>query len=447
MPEFDVDPSPGQPKILFIGWPESSHTHSWIDLLEGSAFNYRLFCLPAAEPPAEWPVRCYLTASGLPIRSEPMRRTVFPPPPRSIHRAIQLVRGAAGYDNQTGGDGTRDPVSRLARVLDRVYRSKHAISLEQALAKVIREWRPDIVHTLGFDPASYFYLRTMKRHGPLSAGRWVAQARGGPDIALQRYAPDTLPLIKEVFSRCDHFIADNQQNYDFAQTAGLAERKIRNPGMGVVSGPGGLDLEGLRTRWTLLPSRRDRIVVWPKAYEINSAKAMPVFEAIMTVWNQIQPCRIEMLWMTQPEVRIWYEKLFPEHIKRDCPAHSRLSREQTLDYLAKARVMLAPSLSDGIPNAMMEAMALGAAPIVSPLDTIADVVRNEENVLFARNLYPDEIAKALVRMMSDDELVDRIATNNLNHIRKLADRKVVRERAVFFYEEVAHQARKEHFSR
>ena len=203
-----------------------------------------------------------------------------------------------------------------------------------------------------------------------------------------------------------------------------------------------VDVDALRSMWQLYPSKRERVIVWPKAYELYTSKAMPVFEAILKVWDRIQPCRIEMIWMVQSDVKIWYEKLFPEHIKASCPTYGRLTREETLARIANARVMIAPSLSDGIPNTMMEAMALGAAPLVSPLDTIVPVVKNEENVIFARNLYPDEIAEALVRLMSDDSLVDRMADNNLVRIREMADRKQVRERALVFYEEVARLSRR-----
>lgn len=441
MTESDADPHPGRPRILFIGWPATSHTQSWIDLLQGADLNVRLFCLAAGEPPADWPVYCYLTAPEAPYSNSPNRRTVYPAPSNSPHYIAYLYRSALGSGNRIPTSGLGRIISGIAGALDRIYAKKYSASLEEALCRVIRNWQPDIIHTLGFEPASYLYLKSRKRYGLAGIGRWVSQARGGPDLALNRYSPEFCPLIQEVFANCDHFIADNQQNYDFALASGLDEAKVTTPEMGVVSGPGGLDIDALRSLWAEPPSRRERVIVWPKAYEINTAKAMPVFEAILQAWDRIQPCRIEMLWMTQPDVQIWYNKLFPPEIKRQCPAHLRLSRDETLAHMAKARVMMAPSLSDGIPNTMMEAMALGAVPLVSPLDTITPVVRAEENVLFARNLYPDEIATALIRLMSDDALVDRIAANNLVRVREMADRKLVRKRAIAYYEEVALLAR------
>jgi glycosyltransferase involved in cell wall biosynthesis len=108
-----------------------------------------------------------------------------------------------------------------------------------------------------------------------------------------------------------------------------------------------------------------------------------------------------------------------------------------MDLMLQARVMLAPSLIDGTPNVMFEAMAAGAFPILSPLDTITGLVEQGRNVLFARNLYPEEIAEALIRAMSDDELVNRAAELNLELVGRLANRKEIRPRVVHFYESMA----------
>lgn len=434
---FEADPYPERPKILFIGFPESSHTHSWIGLLDEFKFNVRLFALPSAESPDGWPIKTYLTRSGAPRFDDATRKTVFPPPESSPLGLASKAKAALDRGQLGARSLTRRLIESGVGLAERFGHGNNPITIEEALANVIRQWKPEVIHTLGFDSASYFYLRTRKQYGLEGIGRWIAQARGGPDIALQRYSPEFAPKIHEVFKTCDHFIADNQPNYDYALSAGLTQEKIANPGMGVVSGAGGMDVDALRSMWQLPPSKRERIIVWPKAYELYTSKAMPVFEAILKVWDRIQPCRIEMIWMVQSDVQIWYEKLFPEHIKASCPTYGRLSRDETLTRIANARVMIAPSLSDGIPNTMMEAMALGAAPLVSPLDTIVPVVKNEENVLFARNLYPDEIAEALVRLMSDDDLVDRMASNNLVRIREMADRRQVKVRALAYYEEVA----------
>jgi glycosyltransferase involved in cell wall biosynthesis len=94
---------------------------------------------------------------------------------------------------------------------------------------------------------------------------------------------------------------------------------------------------------------------------------------------------------------------------------------------------------------MWEAMAAGALPIVSPLETIRPIAEHERNVLFARNLYPHEIAEALCRAMSDDALVDSVAKRNLEVVRRRADRSKIRPRVIEYYESLAKEQRQEAF--
>src|SRR4029079_17938236 len=145
------------------------------------------------------------------------------------------------------------------------------------------------------------------------------------------------------------------------------------------------------------PSTR-RVILWPKAYECPWSKALPVFEALTQYWQRLPEGEIHML-ATVPESRMWFHAM-PAAIKRACVIDERIPRDAVLQLMGRSRVMLAPSLVDGTPNSMFEAMATGAFPILSPLDTIRPLVRDGRNTLFARNLYPDEIGEALVRAMT-----------------------------------------------
>jgi glycosyltransferase involved in cell wall biosynthesis len=201
-----------------------------------------------------------------------------------------------------------------------------------------------------------------------------------------------------------------------------------------VPGTGGIDVDTLAAGWHGRPSSR-RLILWPKAYDCTYSMALPVFEALKLSWERLRPCEIHMLVMT-PETRAWFRTL-PEEIRASCRVEERVPRARVLELMTRARVMLAPSLVDGTPNSMLEAMAAGALPVVSPLETIRPVVAHERNVLFARNLYPHELADALTRAMTDDQLVDEAATRNLELVRRLADRADIRRRVVAYYARLA----------
>jgi glycosyltransferase involved in cell wall biosynthesis len=403
--DFDVDPHPGRPRILFIGFPTSTHTHSWIDLLENAELNVRLFALPTGIPPEGWKVKTYVTAATS-LQLDPGTR-------------VRLY-----------------PRGRVRRLCKRSFARLFLGGVEELrcrwLAQAIQRWRPDVIHTLGLDPAGYFYFRVRGRFGLAGIGKWVLQLRGGSDLALSRLDPEASVRIGQILRECDQLISDNEQNFSFALDMGV--RKEQMSPLGTVPGTGGVDVTSLAKSWHGFPSSR-RIILWPKAYECPWSKALPVFEAIKLIWDQIQPCQIYMFSMT-PETRMWYWAL-PERIRQCCHAEDWIPRDRLLELMGQARVMLAPSLVDGTPNSMLEAMAAGAFPIVSPLETIRSLVENERNVLFAHNLYPHEIAETLYRAMTDDALVDSAAERNLELVRRRADRSKIRPRVIEYYERLA----------
>jgi len=403
--DFDKDDYPGRPKILFVGVGESTHTHAWIDLLRDEPFNVRLFCTSEGIPPDDWPVRTYITA----FEHGPLNLATR----ATLHPSDRLLRFAK-------------------RNIARVRRVGVSEMADRWLAKIINDWRPDIIHTLGLESAGEYFFRLRRRFGLEGIGKWVLQLRGGSDLALAHLDADRRTVIAEALRGCDQLLSDNQQNFRIARELGVREDQLSR--IGTVPGTGGVDVDALASRWSTPPSSR-RVILWPKVYECPWSKALPVYEALKMCWDRLQPCELHLLAMTD-EARMYFWTL-PEEIRRGCRLMYRVPRSEALTAMMSARLMLAPSLVDGTPNSMFEAMAAGAVPIVSPIETISAIVENERNVLFARNLYPEEIASALVRGMTDDALVDDIAQRNLASVRRLADRREVQPRVANFYTSLA----------
>ncbi len=396
-------------RILFIGLGENSHTHSWIDLLEGASFNVRLFSMPTGSPPDAWSIPTYVSSYFGPRVKSSTRTPLYPANP--IRRFVKR---------------------QTARALG--FPDSHAMA-GRWLAKILREWRPHIVHTLGIEQGGEFFLNVKRKYGLEDTGKWVLQTRGGSDLALTHLDPERRKQLVDILGACDQLISDNEQNFQIARELGVREEQLAS--IAPVPGTGGVDVEGLRKQWQGPTSSR-RAIVWPKAYDSAWGKMLPAFEALKMISNRIQPFEIHMLSMTA-ESRMWFWSL-PEEIRRSCRPRERVARAEVLELMPKARVMLAPALIDGVPNSLYEAMACGAFPIVSPLETIVPVVKNEENVLFARNLYPEEIAAALERAMTDDALVDHAAERNLELVSRIANRERIRPRVIKFYENLAGNA-------
>ena len=404
IPNPFVDSYLDSPKILFVGLAQSTHTHSWINLIADQAFNIQLFGMPGGIPPEDWSIKTYLT---VPASSKIPGTRKY------------MYTGLVGRISRHMFNHPRRDILRIGR------------SPDIWLKKLIETWKPDIIHTLGLydEQGGLFYYQCRKKYHLEKYGKWIVTLRGGSDLALRKHDPVFSRQIRDIFVDCDQIITDNLVNVDYIKKLGIPETKIAS--VVPVPGTGGIDVDRLASLWDKLPSQRERIILWPKAYESPWSKALPVFEALKLCWKNIQPCEIYML-AINPEAKMWFWDL-PLHIREHCHLLDRIEQAKVFELLVKARVMLAPSLVDGVPNSLYEAMACGAFPIVSPLDTIKPVVQGEKNVLFARNLYPQEIADALTRAMTDDSLVDRCARENLKLGRRIADHKQISIRITDYY--------------
>src|SRR5574341_194396 len=463
---FELDPYPGNPKILFVGLGYSTHTHSWIELLSNARMNVRLFSVPGGGvPPPDWRIRTYICEPSLqlPEALDPNTRQSLYPRPEDIKlfenetrkfeselekRRIALEGTFLFKFSVFGKDVLNFAGKRLgmpllyldyARYPDLKMptpKSPLAASPEEWLAKVIQEWRPDIIHTLGLfnGQGGEFYFDVRRRFGLEEIGKWVLQLRGGSDLALNRLIPEIADRLGEILKGSTQVVTDNIQSIQYLRDMNVRDEQL-SP-LIPVPGTGGIDVNHLASIRTIKTSQSHEIV-FPKGYELAWSKCLPVFEAFQLGWDRIAPCTVHILNVTS-EIRSWFYAL-PAPIRESCVIHDRIPRRDFFSLLANARVLLIPSLVDGVPNSMYEAMALGVFPIVSPLETIRTVVEAEKNVLFARNLYPDEIADALTRVMSDDVLVDSAAKNNLELVKKVADRAVIGRRVIEYYEVLAGQ--------
>lgn len=393
-------------RILFIGELHSSHALSWIDLLSSSKKEFEVYGL-------------HISSTPPPIVDFPITDAMY----LSFFQQHFLVKFNKFY-NHIGLKTKKQKIEKIYGYGQ--YNSYQLTNIKRAL----QTFKPHIVHTLGVFPASAFFIRLISEKNIGYRPKWIVQARGGPDIALNRKSPILEKEIKSILDRCDYFIADNQQNYTYALDMGLNPEKLST--IGAVPGTGGIDTALFDD--VPLPSKKERLILWPKAYNCIQSDGMVVLEALRLALPRIGKFRLIATAAT-PDVEYWFNEFFG-HYGTQVEIHTRLPREQLLEIYRSARVLLAPSLSDGIPNSMYEAMASHTVPILSPIDTISSLFLNNIHTIYAPNLDPKAIAEALVKAMNDDVLADSIAKTNSAWLPTLAGRNKIRHLVTCMYHDV-----------
>jgi glycosyltransferase involved in cell wall biosynthesis len=405
-------------KILFIGLAESSHTTSWIELLENSEIEYRLFALPTGARPDSLKIPVYLSSHRFFLKPKqfPIMRI------SSIARIKSLILFLKLKLN-----------TNFARRIRKYFKIKEVKSkaiqfaVIPSLISVIKRFKPDIVHTLGVFDASVLFREVSPRFPSIN---WVMQVRGGPDLDYYYLIESRKSTIQDILSKIDYLICDSEFNYNLAEKLGADTSKFK---LGVVSGAGGVKLKSSKNRTF---DKNSQTVIWPKAHEGVSAKALPILEAIKLALSEIVNINFEIFCLDQEEVQLWIQSNLPSEIRERFKIYERVGREEFMSHLSKSQVLLSPSLMDGIPNVLIESMALGVVPIVSPLNTIKEFVSDPENVYFARNLYPNEIANALIKSLSEETCNERKIENNYDLVKKIYDRDKVRLKVNEFYNKI-----------
>ncbi|MBD3387397.1 MAG: glycosyltransferase [Candidatus Altiarchaeales archaeon] len=78
---------------------------------------------------------------------------------------------------------------------------------------------------------------------------------------------------------------------------------------------------------------------------------------------------------------------------------------------ASSDVFVLPSLSEGMPLVLLEAMSVGRAVVASNVDGVPDVIEDGVNGLLVEPARPDLLADALNRLLGDDALLARLSEN------------------------------------
>jgi len=391
-----------KPKILFVCYANSTHAQGWINLLQGSSFETRVFTTRLSSTDIgwapDWNFSTYVTIQ--PEITSRMKGQVF-----------WLLPG----------------VPRL-KAISSCLDGRFNLTVRY-LRWVIRTWKPSIVHSLSMDKGGKLVRAALEGIPFEQRPRWVVSSYGN-DICLDLFDVDKSENIKSILSQCDGFMADCQRDRQLAVSAGLNAAKLALKL--AVPGPGGLDLD-IFARLRQVSSPRRSILV-PKAFEREHAnRTLVILEAFRILGDEFLKDFDIHLNMCSKNVKAYLRQM-PDWLQQRVQCHATLPQDELFTQMAQARVVIAPSIMDGTPNVMLEAMAAGALPILSPIDSIQEWIKDGENGLLAHALYPDQVAASLRRALLDDDLFERAQRMNWEIVCQRADRCKVRQEVLEYYQ-------------
>lgn len=394
-------------RILFVAMSESVHFARWLRQLEGLGWEIHLV-------PCEWPSKLYPSITEITLHGVGWFRPAGLPESVQTPMPLWLPANGSYRVHQWG-----------CRWLPEL------LSMPRQLASVIQKVRPHVVHALEMQHSGYLVSDAL---GLLSSGKSnhnppLIYSSWGSDLYYFGKDPDHSCRIKKVLQSADYIMTDCQRDITLANQFGFTGECL-----GVFPGPGGYQTSAMRKMGeNSHPSSRRVIMV--KGQQNWAGRALIALAAIQKCAEKLAGYEI-VVYYTNDIVQA-----VVQHMQRTTSLNIKAlighqPHDEIIRLMGKSRIALGLAVTDGVPNAMLEAMVMGAFPIQSDTGATGEWIEDGRNGLMVQ---PEDVAgveAALRRALSDDVLVDSVAVINRRLTDERIDESVVRPRVIAAYERV-----------
>ena len=295
--------------------------------------------------------------------------------------------------------------------------------------QLVKEIHPDLVHALRI-PFEGMLASAMPPGIPLVVSIW------GNDLTLHARGSILMTrLTRRTLQRADGLIADAFRDLRLGQEMGFANGR---PTL-VVPGAGGIRFDEIESasRTGALPEELPDvpIVVNPRGQRPGSLRQDVFFQSIPLVLEKFP----QALFICPPlvgdqESQHWVETL---GIQSSTKLWPYLERAQMWVLFKKARVFVSPSIHDGTPNSLLEAMSCGCFPVVGNIESMQEWVTSGVNGLLVDASSPLSLAKGIITALENPALCAGAKKENAHIIAERAGYQRCMAMTEAFYQEFA----------
>ncbi len=269
-----------------------------------------------------------------------------------------------------------------------------------------------------------FFLSALKSKGEVLHAYWTPASLvalavklfTGKPVVLHLWGSDILftqipiiwHLLVKLFNRADAIICESQHFADQIIAKGVS-RKL------VTVLPNGIDLEqfkpldkiSLRTQWGL-PLDRPLLLTIGSLSEIKGHKYL--LTALPNILEAYGP--VQVVIVGEGEFRLFTELMIAKLKLNNCVHLAGFQKGETIaQWLNTADIFVLPSLLEGTPNILLEAMACELPVVSTSVGGIGSVIEDGENGLLISPKSGTELADAVISLLRDPVLRKRLGTN------------------------------------
>jgi glycosyltransferase involved in cell wall biosynthesis len=156
--------------------------------------------------------------------------------------------------------------------------------------------------------------------------------------------------------------------------------------------------------------RDDNLVVWVGRF-VPEKGVEYLLEAARIVVKKLPDLRFLLAGYGHSKASLMKLAQYYELLGKSINFVGPLGRDEIAKILNKAAVFVFPSLKEGMPLALLEAMSCGKAVVGSDISGINDIITHMENGLLVPPRDPEAIANAILTLLADKKLRTRLGQN------------------------------------
>ncbi|WP_026714568.1 glycosyltransferase family 4 protein [Flavobacterium daejeonense] len=311
---------------------------------------------------------------------------------------------------------------RLQKIFPNMYekvKSFLEVTANEALEQIILDIQPDVVHSFELHSCSYPILKTMQKFPKL---KWLYSCWGN-DLFYYRQYKTHLKRIQQVLARVNFLHTDCMRDFEIAKKLGF-----KGQFLGVIPGGTGYKIKELDVYKLDITERK---IILVKGYEHKFGRGLNVIKALQLLDKELEKYKVIVFGAHQKVI----DYITSNRLDFTFFDRHGLSHKELMQLMGKSLVYIGNSISDGMPNTMLEAVVMGAFPIQSNPGGASEeiIVQGRNGYLIANPESVSEIKEILLKALSEKSNFVKAAEINQQLAQERLDYAVNQLRVIEMY--------------
>ncbi|MDX1472269.1 MAG: glycosyltransferase [Flavobacteriaceae bacterium] len=275
--------------------------------------------------------------------------------------------------------------------LTRLINKVNERSFQKVLENKIREIQPDVIHSFVIYLSAAPVLPIIEKFPGI---KWILSTWGS-DLFYYSKQENYLLDIQRVLPKVDYLFTDCKRDHQIA-----IENGFTGTYLGDFPGGGGYDLQFLKN---YLTDFKKRNLILVKGYQGLHGRAITVLKAFLPLEEKLKEFEIVVFganievfdFVRECEIKNW----------KNFTVLEKVSHLEVMRLMGCARIFIGNSLSDGMPNTLLEAVVMEAFPIQSnPGGATEEIITDGLNGLLIINPEDTEHIRDVLEKVLEDEI-------------------------------------------